>query len=314
MRYVTFVFMVNLAMLLTACTPVAEMVEWVYHDEWSEQTYQVPYSEWSGVAHRGVGVGFVRPEDRLTHPYQRPPNDKFYIQAGTPFTTLLILDTGYETAYPVLVTVFVDYEQVHYELDGQPGRLHYVTIPPQVDMEIPFEVSIKTAGWHDLFVVVFPKPENRPTDAQQRLPPAFAVHGNRIVVCAGDCTLPTGPLPAALEGQVVDMTRMLSSYTFAVSPDDGRPARHRLLLAENVAPGAILPVELWGSNPATRTIQYVVLPLLDFQQIAFAGSNKLHIRMPPQSEFFVPGDVQLPAVVGVHEAFRVPLGPRGDPG
>lgn len=43
------------------------------------------------------------------------------------------------------------------------------------------------------------------------------------------------------------------------------------------------------------------MPVLNFQQTAFAGESLLHLRMPPGSELFLPGQVQLPKARGTYE-------------
>ena len=287
--------------LLFACSfsehMESERVEWVHHSEWSAQTQFV---EWPDVALRGLGVGFVRPEDRDIPPYQRPATDEFHIQAGEPFTTLLLLGTEDDEPYPVLISVFLDYEQVDFTMDGRQGVLHYLEIVPGVDMEIPLEVPIETSGWHDLSVIAFREPNSHPTDPQERLPPALAVGGRRTVVCTGDCAAPAQTLPAAFVGREADV-QYTHVNAYPLLPDDGRPPKRRLLLSATVEPGEVFDLELWARNPNDRPEDYVVLPLLDFRQIPFAGSTVLHLRMPSGSELFIPGQIKLPKEEGVHE-------------
>lgn len=286
--------------LCAGCTRPPERVEWVRHPTWSSQVRQVPFSTWPDVTHMGLGVGFVRPEDRDTHPYERPSIDQFHIQSGDPFTVLLLLSANYEEPYPVLVSFFLDYQQVLYSLDDQQGVLHYVEIPPGVLMEIPVAVPIETPGWHDLFVVAFREPENHSTDPEIRLPPSFGVGGFRTVVCVEDCTLPTQVLPDVFTGKDVAASRMPTT-AFPVSPDDGRPAKRRLLSFAYAEPGAVFPLELWARNTHDQVAEYVVLPLLAFQQVPFAGTDVLHLYMPPGSELFVPGQIQVPDESGIYE-------------
>jgi hypothetical protein len=289
--------LLGLAGFLGSCSS-PDRIEWVRHDEWSIQTQ---FSEWSGGGvYQGIGVGFMRPEDRNTHPYQRSSTYEFHIQSGEPFTILLLLGTGNDEPYPVVLSVFLDYKQVSYGLDGRQGVLHYLEVMPGVDMEIPLEVPIETPGWHDLFVVAFCEPESHPADPQDRLPPSLGVGGRRTVVCAGDCTMPAWALPDVLVGQVTGVHRT-NVNALPLSPDDGRPSKQRLLLSATAEPGEAFPLELWARNPDDQLEDYVVLSVLNFQQIPFAGSEVLHLRMPPESELYVPGQIQLPDEEGMHE-------------
>lgn len=286
---------------MTGCSPqnvTPESVEaWVRHSEWSESVY---LSKWPDVTTRGLGVGFVLPEFREVHPYQRPQNAEFHIRQGESFATLLILSTGYSMPYPVLISVFLDYQQVRFTLDGQQGLLHYLEIEPGVDMEIPIEVSIPTIGRHDLVVVMFPEPDHHPTDLDERLPSSGRSGGKRAMVCVEDCTLASASLPIALVGTETSSVKGLPN-AFLLSPDPDRPPGQRLFMSTTVSSGEVIPLELWAGNAGDSAKEYVVLPVLDYRQIAFAGSRVLHLNMPPGSELFLTGEIKAPDEAGVHE-------------
>ncbi|RMF28465.1 MAG: hypothetical protein D6759_15785 [Chloroflexi bacterium] len=242
----------------------------------------------------------MRPEDRNTDPRRRPSTHQFRIQMGNPFTVFLILRTGYREPYPVLVSLFLDYEQVPFALDGRRGLLHYLEIPPDVDMEIPLEVPVKGAGRHDLFIIVFPEPDAHPTDPQKRLPPSFVAGGRRTVICVESCAEPARSLPQAMTAPKADVHR-LNVLAFPLLPGHDGPPQRRLLLVTTVEKGEALEVELWARNPGARPRDYVVLPLMDFGQTTFADAPLLHLHLPPHSELFIPGRIPLPREEGVHE-------------
>ncbi len=294
--------LLSLGGLLVGCAPRGDVTEWVRHEAWSEEVW---YSEWlgGGASARGLAVGYMRPEDRNKPIQERTSSYLFDIQLGEPFVTRLLLSTGSDTAYPVVLSVFLDYKQVSFGLDGQWGTLHYLEIPPAgIVIEIPLEVHIETSGWHDLFVVAFSEPENHPTDPQMRLAPSFPALGRRTVVCVGNCTIPEldTRLPDVWIGEDVGVQRT-QVFAWPLLPADGRPAKERLLLATEAGPGESFSLELWARNPSADTQNYVILPVLDFQQIPFAGEPLLHLSMPAGSELFIPGQVQLPGTRGVHE-------------
>lgn len=306
MRIITrFLSLLSLIGLLFACSssenadssPVR--TEWVRHTSWSTQTRSV---KWSGTRDQtSLFVGFVRPEDRDIPPEQRTSLiTKFRIQPESSFKPLLILKSGYDEPYPVLVSVFLDYKQVSFNLDTQSGLLHYLAIEPGVDMEIPLEVFIGTPGWHDLFVVVFRAPDDHPVDSGQRLPSRFGIGGIRTVICSGECTESDHELPEALVGQGTDV-RNFNAYALPLLPNDGTPPKQRLLTSTRAKPGATFNMELWARNPNENPRDYVVIPLVDFTQASFAGSKVLHLRMPPGSELLIPGSIRTPNEVGVHE-------------
>jgi hypothetical protein len=285
--------------LLSACSPAdyADEVEWVIHNNWTTATHT---STWEGVERRGLGVGFMRPEDRAIHPYQRLSTHQFRVQPGQTFATYLLLGMGsnVDEPYPVLVSLFLDYEQVGFYLDGQWGILHYLEIQPGVDMEIPLELPIETPGWHDLFVVVFLGPEYHPTDPHKRLT-SLNLGGRRTVICAGECTISEYALPEPFMG-VGNSADRLHVNAFPLLPGD-TPPPERLLMSTTINSGDVMDLELWARNTSERSKNYIVLPLLNFQQIPFAGFKSLYLHMPPGSELFVPGQVQLPEVERVNE-------------
>lgn len=298
-----FLLLFCISQVLTACSisdgsgSPSGRAEWVRHTEWSAGTWLTQWSATKGST--SLAVGFVRPEDRDIPPDQRTNLiTRFQIQAGQPFTALLILKSGYAEPYPVLVSVFLNYEQVPCSLDGQPGLLHYLEIEPGVDMEIPIEAPVNTAGWHDLFVVAFRTPEIHPADQMTRM--RLGVGGLRAVICSGNCTLSPRSLPEALIGQGTTANNF-NARAFPLLPDDGTPPKQRLLFSTNASPGKALEMELWARNPNAELRDYLVLPLFDFQQIPFAGSKVLHLQMPPGSELLVPGSIQLPGDRGAHE-------------
>lgn len=293
--------LLTLGGLLAGCAPRGDVAEWVRHEVWSEEVW---YSEWlgAGTSARGLAVGYMRLEDRNKPIRERASNYLFDVQLGEPFVTRLLLSTGSDTAYSVVVSVFLDYKQVSFGLDGQWGTLHYLEIPPAgTVIEIPLEVHIETSGWHDLFVVAFSEPENRPADPQTRLPPSFPAIGNRTVICVGDCTIPelNVKLPDVRVGEDVDAQRNQIT-AMPLLPADSRPAE-RLLLAAEAGPGESFSLELWARNPSSDTRNYVILPVLNFQQVPFAGEPFLYLSMPTGSELFIPGQIQLPRTKGVHE-------------
>ena len=293
----SFVEVLAACSTFNSATSFPDSVEWVRHTEWSTGTRLTKWSETKGPT--SLFVGFVRPEDREIPPDRRTNLiTKFQIQAGQPFTTLLILKSGYVEPYPVLVSVFLDYMQVNFSLDDQRGLLHYLEIMPGVDMEIPVEVPIETSGWHDLFVVAFRVPDDHPTDQPARL--QLGVGGLRTVICASDCALSAQSVPEALVGQGADVHNF-NARAFPLLPDDGTPPKHRRLFWAQASAGEMFELELWARNPNNELRDYLVLPLLDFQQTSFAGSKMLHLQMPSGSELLVPGSVQVPIKTGVHE-------------
>ena len=292
--------LLTLSTILLACSPPKEE-SWVYHNHWSAETRFV--EKWPNAEPSGLGVGFVRPADRNSPPNQRPSTELFHIEKGRPFSTLLMLGIGYKKVYPVVVSVFLDYKQIRFSLDGRQGRLHYLEIGPDKDMEIPLQVPIKTSGWHDLFVLVIPHPQMHPLDPRVRMPPSSGVGGRRTVICAGDCSQRTKPLPAPLVGSGTTV-RHFSFDAYPLLPGDWKSTDQRvrhLLLVANVRPGEDFSFNLWARNADGYPKDYVVLPLIDFKQIPCSGVQVFHLHMPSGSELITPCHIRVPSEPEIHE-------------
>ncbi len=296
---IQFIIWLFLAALLSSCAPsnYAHIDEWVHHDTWSSTTRA---TTWEDIEKYGLGVGFMRPSDKDVHPSQRLSTHKFIIQSGQPFATFLILSVGgaLDETQPLLVSLFLDYEQVSFSLDGKWGVLHYLEVNPGGDMEIPIEVNIESPGWHDLFVVVFLGPDYHPTDPQSRAP-SLNIGGRRTVVCVENCIISNHVLPEPLVGKG-DRAERLHVNAFALLPGDA-PAADRLLSSTNATSGSVIGLQLWARNTRERLKRYIVLPLLNFKQTSFADDQILYLHMPSRSELFVEGRVQLPQQESVNE-------------
>jgi len=288
---------------LIACSPAAPADGWVRHRQWSTQTEIITLATtWPDVVRPGLelGVGFVRPEHAHIHPYERPSTELFELGEGEPLSVLLILSTGHQSPYPVLVSAFLDYTQVVFSLDGKQGLLHYLEIEPGADMHIPIQVPVDEPGWHDFFVTVFPSPEYHPTDPDERLPPSFGAGGRRAVICSGDRAVDGERLPTPLVGEPSAEERF-DHEVMPLLPADGRPPNERLLVVTSIPAGQPLDLELWAKNRTTADRQYVIISLVDYHQVPFAGQKWLYLEMPAASELFLPGQLPIPRPDGIYE-------------
>jgi hypothetical protein len=283
-----------------SCAPIKKAEAWVRHSSWSADVRSVT----SPQEHRGIFAGFVRPEHRDTPIGQRPPITQFAVGGTGVFIPLLILGTGREQPYPVLVSAFLDYEQVSFALDGRDGRLHYLEIPPGTDLEIPMTVPMQSKGWHDFFVVVFGEPENQTVDPNDRLPgsPTLPVGGVRTVICVGECNYSPRAFPAPYEGRPSG-ERAGSAFLAALPllPDPTLSPQRRLLQVVHGQPDQPYTLQIWALNETDQPMDYIAMPLLDYQQINIGAGKALPFSMPAGTELFVPGRVAFPREPGVHE-------------
>lgn len=278
-------------------------IVWTYHESWSENVH---FPEWSVDGQGSRGVGFLRPEQRDVHPLDREPVTQFHTE-GYLFETELLLSSYIERESTALVSLFINYEQVPFVLDGQSGLLHHVVLESNQELEIPLRVSMENEGWHDLFVAVFYSPEAHPTDAESRLP-GSGIHlgGYRTVVCVISCEKPEISL-AQYIGEPADGTRFSAIRALLLSPGDEEPQR-RLLPLANVEPNMDFDVELWAVNRSDEEHNYIVIPVYDFLQVPFTekGDNVMLLTMPSNSSLLLPGTLK-GSEEGMHEFFFITL-------
>lgn len=295
---------------LISCAPAQSGVEadeaggdvaWVYHDTWSDNVH---FPEW-GLT-RGRGVGFMRPEQRDVYPYDRDSIQKFETETKN-FEIDLSLTSGIERESPVLISLFVNYEQVEFMLDGKVGLLHHVVLEPNQELEIPMSIAFENEGWHDVFVVAFYSPEKHPADAELRLP-GSGIHlgGFRTVVCVKNCEKPD-IIMTQYVGEPIEAVKLSGIRALLLSPGDEEPQR-RLLPIATVEPNQDLAVELWARNLTDAERNYVVIPIHDFLQVPFKenGDDKMLFQMPPDSNLLVSGIIK-GANDGFHEFLTITI-------
>jgi hypothetical protein len=278
-------------------------IVWTYHENWSEN---VRFPEWGIDGQGSRGVGFLRPEQRDIHPQNRDPVTKFQTNRHL-FEVELLLSSYKEADSTALVSLFVNYEQVSFSLDGKSGLLHHVVLESNQELEIPLSVPLQNEGWHDLFVAVFYSPEAHPTDAELRLP-GSGIHlgGYRTVVCAVSCEKPETAL-AQYMGEPTDGTKFSAIRALLLCLGDEEPQR-RLLPMATVEPNVDIAVELWAINRSDEERHYTVIPMYDFLQVPFTenGDNVMLLTMPSNSSLLLPGTIK-GSEEGMHEFFFITL-------
>lgn len=300
-------FSIILMLSLLGCTSASEQstslpesADWVRHKQWSDNANIVDLN----VSRHSTAllVGFVAPENRYLAPRERPSTAQFDLQKDESFSTLLILGVGGEIPRTLLISVFLDYQQVPFRLDEQLGLLHEVEIDPHQDMEIPLELDVQTSGWHDMFVVVFPDPNSHPTSIEERQFSDFSVGGRRTVLCKENCTI-SKELPLFKSQIHVGQEAKLSPSDISAWPliAGDEPAFERVLFAADADPHEKFSLQLWAGNPSDEERNYVVLPLLNYQSFIFSQEPRVHLQMPPNSELFIPSELVLSAEPQVHE-------------
>ncbi|VAW34801.1 hypothetical protein MNBD_CHLOROFLEXI01-808 [hydrothermal vent metagenome] len=276
----------------------------VVHDSFSEQVHLM-YPSWIKV--RGYAVGFVWPEYRNTPPDERPQTEEVSLSSGEPFAPYLIVQMAEEmAATTAFVSILLDFQQVEFELDGQKGLLHEITLEPGVQIEVPIKVDIVEPGIHDLAAVIFADPYNSSLDPMYRMSGVSRKTGSRRVIVVVDDKLEhiSQLMPQTIQGAAVPKDVQLGFHAaFATSPADAgiHPSERQLYVAEEKA-GEIFNYQLWASNfMGDIGSKYALVVFQDYHQVPVAGNYVTIAHLDPGEEIILDASVRLPQTTGVSQ-------------
>lgn len=281
----------------------------VAHPTFSDQVHVAHWAEGTQVESiqdpSQIGLGFVRPQDRNTPPPELPQNVELRIDEGQPLQLDLVLNTAVSRIF--LVTALVDYKQVPFSLDGKTGLLHEVNVEQGGQTYLPVEIEVNGRGAHDLILLAFADPYDRPWDDAYRKTLLLEV-GRRAVVIVGDEDRPFRDVrPDVYGAPVPERIHFGLSMAFAEppnSPEDGsHPSERQMRMAAEGKPGEAFPYQLWVSNYnfPNDVADYAMLRFLDFHQIDFKGKDLYVAHLDGPQECIIDDSVLLPNEPGVHE-------------
>ena len=259
-----------------------------------------------------IGMGFVRPEDRYTIPSELPQNEELSINSGEPLSLDLVVIAGQKTTF--IVTAILDYQQISFTLDGQYGLLHEIQVKEGGFLYIPMQIDVQGPGAHDLLLVGFNDPYNRPWNHDARdLPFGCLQTGRRAVVLVDNNEQPVqdiipdvfgvSPPPGVDFGLRVAFADLPTSFL-----DRSHPSQNQLKMTKSGRPGEEFEYQLWISNynePDDVVVDYGIMKFVDFHQIDIQGKDLLVSHFDGRQEAVVKDSITLPSQPGVHEVQMV---------
>lgn len=278
--------------------PIADVV---VHDSLSSDA---GYAEWGKPLpdSAAMGIGFVRPEDSNLAVGDRPQNTEVRLDHGEALSWHLILRSGQPTT--LLVTALLDYRQVPFTLDGQHGLLHELKVDPEGDLEVPMRLQIDEPGAHDLLVMAFREPYDRPVDKGYRANLFQRLIGRRAVIIVGGVEQPVHqPTPDLVGAPPPPDVTLGIPVCFAEAADGSgsHPAKHFLWSLEG-RPRAEAPYRLWVSNYHGQAPTDHGLVLFEgFHQVPLLGRDLFIVHLEAGHEAIIDGRLTLPEQPGVHE-------------
>lgn len=253
---------------------------------------------------RGLGIGFVWPEERDLSPDKRSPNEEIILGDKKIFESLLILSTTQETT--VLVCVLLDYKQISFELDGQAGILHEIKIFPGGDLEVPIKVKIDKPGIHDLIVLAFDDPYNGSLEPGFRSSFNVDTVGRRARIIAGNDTEILFQLPAAIRGNPAPNGSTLSlGVAFATFPffyeKNTHPSERQLYVAQGKI-GEPFKFQIWASNlNGQEGSDYALVMFKNFHQVPINDQEMVLLNLMPGEEKILDAEIGLSSRAGVDQ-------------
>jgi len=251
-----------------------------------------------------ISIGLVRAEHRSVPPLERAQNAEFTLESGEPLRLFLVLRAGLPST--MLVTALVDYQQVPILLNEERALLHEVPLEADVVVELPLEIEVGGPGAHDLVLVAFHNPHDRPFDESYRLRMSQRLVGKRARVIVGDSEAPVLDVVPSLTGalpppELRDQFLQLVTYArVAGARSEEHPTRRVLHMGEGQA-GQEYPFQLRISGARDRQMTYAIVQFMDYEQIDIEDLQVLFVRLGPGEEALLDGSLTLPSIPGVHE-------------
>ncbi len=254
-----------------------------------------------------VGMGLIRPEDNDTLPKDLPQNDEFNATSTQPFQLTLIINAAQNTTF--LVTTLLDYKQVEFKLDGESGLLHEVQFSGNGDLYLPYELLIPEPGAHDLIVMAFVNPFNRPIDGVIRETPMNCLTaGTRSVIIVDNNYKPINSAKPNILGTSpppeIDFGMRVLFADLPQTPSDlSHPSQRQMKMSETSHEGEEFKYELWLSNynMPDDMVDYALMRFFDYHQIDFKGEDMYIVHFDGREEAIVEDSVMMPNENGIHE-------------
>ena len=273
------------------------------HNTYSRSvTYQEIPTEMEGW--RGIGIGFVRPEDMNIYPLDRPQTFEFRIGKDDLFNPFLILSNGMREQKTFLVTTILDYSQVNFALDGRESLLHEVTVPAETDMYLPFCLDIDCSGIHDIQVVIFNNPYNTTLDKDFRMDFSGYFVARRAVVILGRNETPARFLNPSITGVPIPADNNYTPFIGFISAPSSKeepPSSRQLYIGEALA-GESFQFQIYLTNTSeNETAVYTIIPFLDYHQVNMGDSNIYIANLDPEQEATIDVELTLPQEPNIYQ-------------
>jgi hypothetical protein len=257
-------------------------------------------TEWG--SHRGIGIGYVRPNEKDLPPDKRTQNDEFQLEEGQPFSPYLILFTPKQQ--DVFVTVLLDFQQVEFELDGKYGLLHQLSVSPGGYLELPLQVNINQPGIHELIVLAFADPYDGSLDIQERMSWAETFVGKRAIVIMGEDDTIATILPEPVQGEPIPEDVRLglhASFASHTTKKNSHPSDRQLYVAQ-AEPDETFEYDLWVSNHSGEMgADYAIMLFNNFHQVPIEGNDVLVVHLEPDEELMIPTSQKMTTEPGVNQ-------------
>jgi hypothetical protein len=204
----------------------------------------------------------------------------------------------------MLVTALLDYQQIPFNLDGRDGLLHDIKVSPGGDLELPMRLEVGEPGAHDLMVVAFKEPYDRPMDPGYRDRMFQRLVGRRAVIVVGGAKEPVHvPTPDVMGSTPPPEVTFGLHVAFATAPmDEDTHPQERFMATARGQPNETLPYQLWVSNyHGEAPVDYALVLFQDFHQVQLKDKDMLVVHLEAGHEAIIDDNLTLPAEPGIHE-------------
>jgi hypothetical protein len=247
------------------------------------------------------GQGFLfglrgKPEEKGTR-----LQSSFHISAGSQFEAICTANNHRHQSLSLLITCFINYQQVNFQLDAIQDVTHTISFEPWEEKTFTIKTEPLGEDYYDFILLMFKQPFNPSSSPEWRRTSMGALYARRanLNLYVGNIGHPAKSFPLYPKGE----TEPIIDGVFLTHnrKEVGEPLP--VWCSEKVSPGEVVRYFTHvGSKHEPKS--FALMYLLDYHQVPQnVGAENLVTfgTLPRQTQIIVPSSFEAPQEKGAHE-------------
>ena len=221
-------------------------------------------------------------------------SDHYKIQPGQSFNGSYQIENANPKTYNYLILTFLDYKPFPVEFGGTKSFSHQVKIKKNQKAWSKLEIGPVEKGNHDFAVLSFFEPSDKNMDQSHLIDTQFVFYPSRVVFDAG------GRFPAIAFSRPVSVIKQQTTMNGLIVNKQKEGLDY--LFSASLSPEQVIPFYVHVANPAAKTTDYAIIPLLDYKPITVSDKtgNVAYVKIPPRSIANIKILLTAPKAKGLH--------------